>query len=39
MNVKTICLGNNFPMHIKENTDFPQQMPQQLLSAKANFEG
>ena len=25
--VKTICLGNNLQIHIKENTDFPWQMP------------
>ena len=37
--VKTICLGNNFPMHIRENTDFHRQKPQQLLSADANFKG
>ena len=37
--VKTICLGNNLPRHTKENTDFPQQTPQQLASAEANFEG
>ena len=33
--VKTICLSNNLPMHIRENTDFLRQLP----SAKANFEG
>ena len=26
-------------MHIRENTDFPLQKPQQLPSTKANFEG
>ena len=37
--VKTICLSNNLATHTKENTDFPQLMPQQLASAEANFEG
>ena len=37
--VKTVCFDNNLPTHIRENTDFPQQKPQQLPSAKANFEG
>ena len=37
--VMRICLGNNLPSHIRENTDFPQQKPRQLLSAKTNFEG
>ena len=32
-------LGNNLPMHIRENTDFPRQKPWQLPSAAANFEG
>ena len=26
-------------MHIRENTDFPWQKPQQLPSAEANFDG
>ena len=37
--VKTTCLSNDLLMHIRENTDFARQKPQQLLSAKANFEG
>ena len=32
-------LGNSFPTHIRENTDFSWEKPQQLLSAEANFEG
>ena len=32
-------LSNNLLTHIRENTDFLQQKPQQSLSAKANFEG
>ena len=32
-------LGNNFPMHIRENTDFPRQRARQLQSAEAYFEG
>ena len=32
-------LGNNLPMHIRENTDFPRQRPRQLQSAEAHFEG
>ena len=39
MLLRQFCLGNNLPTHIRENTDFPLQKPQQLLSAKANFEG
>ena len=31
--------GYNLPTHIRENTDFSLQKPQQLLSAEANFEG
>ena len=34
-----ICLGNNLPTHIKENTDSFRQKPRQLPSAAANFEG
>ena len=30
-------LGNNLPMHIRKNTDFPRQKPQQWSSAEANF--
>ena len=37
--VKTTCLSNNLLMHIRENTDFPRQKPQQLPRAEANFEG
>ena len=29
-------LGNNLPMHIRKNTDFPRQKPQQWPSAEAN---
>ena len=36
--VKIICLNNNLSMHIRENTDFPGQKPQQLLNADANFK-
>ena len=32
-------LSNNLPTHIRENTDFPQEKPQKLPSAEANFEG
>ena len=41
MNVvkRQFCFDNNFPMHIKENTDFFWQRPQQLPSAEANLEG
>ena len=31
--------GNDLLTHIRENTDFLQQKPQQLPSAKGNFEG
>ena len=27
-------VGNNLPMHIRENTDLPRQKPQQLASAE-----
>ena len=37
--VKAICLGNNLPMHIRENAGFPWQKPQQLPSVKASFVG
>ena len=37
MNVKTKCLGNSLQTHIRENTDFPRQKPQQLPSAGAYF--
>ena len=33
------CLGNNVPIHIRENIDFPQQKCRQLLSAEVNLEG
>ena len=36
---KQFCSGYNLPTHIRENTDFSLQKPQQLLSAEANFEG
>ena len=37
---KQIRIVNNLPLltHIRENTDFSRQKPQQLLSAEANFE-
>ena len=31
--------SNDSPTHIRENTDFPRQIPRQLPSAMANFEG
>ena len=31
--------GNDLLTHIRENTDFLQQKPQQLPSAEGNFEG
>ena len=37
--VKAAYLSNNLSMHIRENTDFPQQKPLQLWSAEANLEG
>ena len=37
--VMAICLGNNLSTHIRENTDFPRQKPQQLPIAEANFGG
>ena len=33
------CLSNNLPIHIRKNTDFPWQKPQQLQNVEANFEG
>ena len=39
MLLRQFCLGNNLLTHITENTDFPQQKPQQLPSAKVNFDG
>ena len=35
MLLRQFCIGNNLLMQIRENTDFPQQLP----SAEANFEG
>ena len=35
MLLKQFCPGNTLPMHIRENTDFLQQ----LQIAEANFEG
>ena len=32
--VKTTCLSNNLLMHIRENTDFPRQKPQQFQELK-----
>ena len=37
--LRQFCLGNNLRTNIKENTDFPQQKPQQLPNAEVNFEG
>ena len=37
--LRQLCLGNYLPTHIRENTDFPWQKPQQLLNAAANLEG
>ena len=39
MLLRQLCLGNNLPRHIRENTDFPWQKPQQLLNAEGNLEG
>ena len=39
MFLRQLCLGNNLPTHIRENTGFPWQNPQQLLNAEANLEG
>ena len=39
MLLRQFCLDNKLQMHIKENTDFPQQKPQQLPNAEVNFEG
>ena len=39
MLLRQFCLGNNLPAHIRENTDFLQQKPQQLLSVEANVKG
>ena len=37
--LRQFCFVNDLLKHIRENTDFPQQKSQQLLSAEANFEG
>ena len=39
MLLRRVCLSNNLPTNIRENTDFPRQNPRQLLSAKAHFKG
>ena len=39
MVLRQFCLGNNLPTHIKENTDFPRQKPQQVPNAEAYLEG
>ena len=39
MLLKQFFLGNNLPMQIRENKDFPQQKLLQLPSANVNFEG
>ena len=36
--LRKFCLGNNFLMNIKENTDFLLQRPRQLASAKMIFK-
>ena len=37
--LRQFCLSNNLQTNIKENTDFPQQKPQQLSNAEVNFKG
>ena len=37
--LRQFCCGSNLLTHIRENTDFLRQKPQQLPSAEANFEG
>ena len=39
MLLRQFCLGNNLPMHIKENTDFLREKLWELPVVKANFEG
>ena len=36
---KQFRLGNDLPLHIRENIDFPRQRSRQLPSTEANFEG
>ena len=36
--LKQFCLGYNLLTHVRENTDFPWQRPQQLPSAEAKFD-
>ena len=38
MLLRKFCLGNNFSMNIKENTDFLLQRPRQLASAEMIFK-
>ena len=37
--LRQFCLCNNLQTNINENTDFPQQKPQQLSNAEVNFKG
>ena len=37
--LRQFYLSNNLQTNIKENTDFPQQKPQQLSNAEVNFKG
>ena len=39
MLLRQFRLRNNLLTHIRENTNFPWQMPWQLPSAEVNFEG
>ena len=39
MLLRKMHLSNDLLMHIRENTDFPQQKPRQLLSTDTNSEG
>ena len=39
MLLRQFCLGNNLLMHLRVNTDFPQQKPRQLPSGEVNFKG
>ena len=36
--LKQFYVGYNLLTHVRENTDFPWQRPQQLPSAKAKFD-
>ena len=39
MNIVKTIAEDNLPTHIKENTDFLRQKPQELLIAEVNCEG